>query len=166
MTAILRKLPMFLWLVLVWLLLWGSFDLGLVVLGVLVAVGVLALYPVRPVCSSLRPRPIALLRLVGYLVADLVISAVKVGWQVLRHGRAVRGAVVAVPVLSDVDWLVAAAANLLSLGPGKSVVQLDRAGRVFYVYALNPGDPARVREDVLHLQRRVLRAFGAKEDPL
>ncbi|MCP3804369.1 Na+/H+ antiporter subunit E [Allokutzneria sp. A3M-2-11 16] len=153
----------FVWLVVVWLMLWGSADLGLVLLGAVVAAGVLLLYPLPPVRSRVLRRPHRLVGLGLFLVADLVISGIRVAWDAARYGRKVRAAVIAVPVLSDEDYVIATAANLLSLGPGKFVLQLDRRERVFYVYALGVRSAAevdRARADVLGLQRRVIKAFG------
>ncbi|WP_086820604.1 Na+/H+ antiporter subunit E [Allokutzneria sp. NRRL B-24872] len=153
----------FVWLVVVWLMLWGSADLGLVLLGGVVAAGVLLLYPLPAVRSRVLRRPHRLFGLGLFLLADLVTSGIRVAWEALRYGRKVRAAVIAVPVLSDEDYVIATAANLLSLGPGKFVLQLDRRERIFYVYALGVRSDAevdRAREDVLGLQRRVIKAFG------
>ncbi|MFB9907507.1 Na+/H+ antiporter subunit E [Allokutzneria oryzae] len=157
----------FLWLIVVWLMLWGSVDLGLVLLGAVVAAAILTLYPLPSIRFRMLARPHRLVGLGWYLVTDLVLSGVRVAWDALRYGPTVKTAVIAVPVLSDEDYVIASAANLLSLGPGKFVLQLDRRELVFYVYALgvrSDADVTRVRDEVVNLQRRVIRAFGAREE--
>lgn len=157
------RLPGVGWLTLVWVLLWGTFTPLSVVGGVLVGVGVTALFP-QPLARD-RPgiRPLRVLGLVGYLAYDLVVSGAGVSWQVLRHGRGARGAILEVPLLSTSDRVVTVTANALSLSPGTMVLQTDQERGVCYVYALGPRDRAgveRVRRQVMGMQRRVLAAFG------
>lgn len=152
-----------LWLTLVWVLLWGTGTPLSVVGGVLVAVLVTALFPHPLVPDRLRVRPLRLVGLVGYLAYDLVVSTVEVSWQVLRHGGRARGAIMAVPLLTDSDRLVTVMANALSLSPGTMVLQIDHGSGVWYVYVLGPGDGAgveRARKRTVAMQRRVLAALG------
>lgn len=158
-----RRLPMVAWLLLVWVVLWGSLKLGTVLLGALVAVGVVALFRMPSLSAPIVLRPVRFLWLVAFLGYELVSSAVSVGWYALRRGGRPGAAIVAVPVLSDVDHVIALAANLISLAPGKFVLQIDRDRRLFYVYALEVETPAQLRDArraVFNLQARVLRAFG------
>lgn len=169
MKGFLRRYPpsLFAWLVFVWLMLWGAFDLRIVVFGLIVSAAVLVLFPLPPITSPFYVRPIRLLRLTGFLAMDIVRSSVQVGLDAARHGRQARAAVVAVPVLSDVDHVIFAAANVLSLGPGTFVMQIDRTGRIFYVYVLGVrtlADVSREFEDMVDLQARVVRTFGSSAE--
>ncbi|OZM70848.1 Na+/H+ antiporter subunit E [Amycolatopsis antarctica] len=164
-----RRYPpsLFVWLVVVWFLLWGSVDVSTAVFGVLVAAAVLVLFPLPPITSRFHVRPLRLLRLAAFLVTDIVMSAVQVAWQAMRYGKDTRSGVIAVPVLSDVDHVIALAANVLSLGPGASVIQIDREHRIFYVYVLGVRDDEQVRRvynAVLVIQVLVVRAFGSAEE--
>jgi multicomponent Na+:H+ antiporter subunit E len=104
--------------------------------------------------------------LVAYLAWDLVVSTLRVSWQALRYGRDARAGIVAVTMLTDSDHLTAMVANAVSLAPGKNVLQIDRAHRICYVYALGmrEEDAESVRQDVLALERRVVRAVGSATD--
>lgn len=158
-----RRWPLICWLLLVWIMLWGSLDPGTVLLGVLVAVGVVVLFPLPRLSAPIVLRPLWLVVLAGYLCYELVGSALSVGWYALRRGHRPEAAIIAVPVLSDVDHVIALAANLISLAPGKFVLQIDRDRRLFYVYALDIGsrrDAREARRAVLGLQEKVLRAFA------
>src|SRR5262245_25765019 len=93
------RLAQLVWLAVVWVLLWGSFSPWTLVGGVLGAVAVTALFPMPPAPHRLPVRPLQVLGLLGYLAYDLVVSTVEVSWQVLRYGRAARGAIVEVPVV-------------------------------------------------------------------
>lgn len=155
------------WLTLVWVLLWGTFTPLSIVGGVLVAVSVLAAFRFPPPAPALPFRPLRLLALAGYLAYDMVVSGAGVSWQTLRYGRHARGAVFAVPLLSDSDRVVAVIANALSLSPGAMALQIDHEHDLWFVYALGPRDPAgveRARRRTMDMQRRVLAALGTADE--
>lgn len=157
------RIPQVLWLTLVWVLLWGTFTARTIVGGVLVAVAVSALFPLPPMAGRLPLRPVRILGLAGHLAVDLLRSGVQVAWETLRHGPRARAGIVAVPMLAGSVRVVAMVAAAISLTPGSFVLQLDRAGALWYVYALglaDHDDAERVRRQVLELQRRVVAAFG------
>ncbi|TLW90367.1 Na+/H+ antiporter subunit E [Saccharomonospora piscinae] len=154
------------WLFAVWLLLWRSVEPLVLVSGVLVTAVVLLLFPFRPVRSPLFVRPHRLLALWAYLGWDLVSSGLRVGWDAARSGPRTKAVIVEVPILVDRDFLVASAANMLSLGPGKFVLHIDRPQRCFYVYVLGP-DGAEVETHLraaMDMQVRVVKAFGTADE--
>ena len=155
------------WLTGVWVLLWGTFTPLSIVGGAVVAVAVLAAFRFPPPAPYLPFRPLRLLALAGYLAYDVVVSGAGVSWQTLRHGREARGAVFAVPLLSDSDRVVTVVANALSLSPGAMALQIDPEHGLWFVYALGPRDLAgveRARRRTLDMQRRVLAALGTPEE--
>ena len=155
------------WLTAVWVLLWGTFSALSIVGGVLVAVAVLAAFRFPPPAPVLPIRPLRLLALIGYLAYDTVVSGAGVSWQTLRYGRDARGAVFAVPLLSDSDRVVTVIANALSLSPGAMALQIDHEHDLWFVYALGPRDRAgveRARRAALEMQRRVIAALGTPEE--
>jgi multicomponent Na+:H+ antiporter subunit E len=161
------RLPSVIWLTLVWVLLWGTFTPLSAVGGVLLAVLVTALFRQPPASNRLPVRPLRLLALAGFLLYDLVVSGVEVSWQVLRRGPDARGAIVALPLLSRSDRVVAVMANAVSLSPGTMALQIDHDHDVWYVYALGPRDAAgveRTRLRTLDMQRRVLAALGSPDE--
>lgn len=161
------SITLFVWLVGVWLMLWGKVSIQLVVFGVVLALTVLVMYPLPRVRTRMFARPVRLLGLAAYVVVDLLLSALRVSWQSIRHGPKVRAAVIAVPSLSDVDYEIASTANMVSLAPGKFVLQIDRGQGIFYVYALGVSTPAsvvRTHNDVVDLQVRVIKVFGSASD--
>jgi multicomponent Na+:H+ antiporter subunit E len=165
-----RRVPLVVWLIAVWVLLWGSLSPKIVLSGVLVAAVVTLVFPMPPASSTLALRPLRFSRLVGYLAWDLVISTLRVSWQAVRYGRSTRAGIVAVRTKTDSDYLTAVLANALSLAPGKSALQIDRANRLCYVYALGFGDGdvsadvERVRRDVARLEEHVVRAIGSDRE--
>ena len=155
------------WLTVVWVLLWGTFTPLSIAGGVVVGVGVIAVFRFPAPADRLPFRPLPLLGLVAYLAYDVVVSGVGVSWQTLRYGPAARGAVLAVPLLSRSDRVVAMIANSLSLSPGAMALQIDQEHGLWFVYALGPRDRAGVeqtRRRTLDMQRRVIAALGTPEE--
>ncbi|WP_116048907.1 Na+/H+ antiporter subunit E [Amycolatopsis palatopharyngis] len=150
------------WLFVVWVLLWGSTSPVVVLFGAIVAVTTLLLFPL-PTRSGVFARPLRLLALVGYMAWDLLTSAVRGSWEVLRFGRKTCSAVFAVPILAEADHVIVASANLVSLTPDTFVLQIDRQGGIFYVYLLGARSEDaldRAYHQVVDLQVRVLKALG------
>jgi multicomponent Na+:H+ antiporter subunit E len=155
------------WLTLVWVLLWGTFTPLSVLGGALVAVAVLSAFRFPPAEAHLPIRPLRLLGLVVYLVYDVMVSGAEVSWQTLRYGRTARGAVIAVPLLSSSDRVVAVIASALSLSPGAMALQIDHEHGLWFVYALGPRDRAgveRSRRRTMDMQRRVIAALGTPDE--
>ncbi|RZT84653.1 multisubunit sodium/proton antiporter MrpE subunit [Pseudonocardia sediminis] len=161
-----RRLPQVLGLTLVWVALWGVFSPKIILGGLIVAVAVTVMFPM-PLLDRLPVRPWPLLRLVGFLLVDLVRSGFSVGWETVRHGPRARAGIIAVPMLTRSGRVATMVAGTLSLAPGSFVLQIDRRRGVWYVYALgvtSEADVERVREQVLTLQRRVIAAFGHPDE--
>ncbi len=159
-----RRVPTLLWLFVVWLLLWWEVTPLAVASGVAVAVTIVVLFPLPDITERLVVRPIPLLLLAGFVLYDVASSAIRVGWDAVRHGSSVSTSIVAVDLLSDDDVPTAVAASLLTLSPGTFVVAIDRAERRYYVHALGTAggfDVTQVRTTASRLQRLVLRTFGA-----
>jgi multicomponent Na+:H+ antiporter subunit E len=155
------------WLTLVWVLLWGTFTPLSIVGGVLVGLLVIGAFRFPPAAAHLPVRPLRLLGLIGYLAYDMVVSGAEVSWQTLRYGRAARGAVFEVPLLSGSDRVVTVVANALSLSPGAMALQIDQEHGLWFVYALGPRDRAgveRSRRRTMDMQRRVIAALGTPDE--
>ena len=162
----LRRIPLVIWLTLVWVMLWGTFDAGTVFFGVVVALLISTLFPSPVIRTNIVPRPLGLVRLVLYLAVDLIASTVRVSWQSVRYGKAATSAIVEVELLTDSDHITAMVANAVSLAPGNFMLQIDRVNRVCYVYSLGVTEERveRVRADVLRMEDRVVRAVGSASD--
>jgi len=167
MMRIRARWPQLVWLTAVWVLLWGTFSVKSMVGGVLVAALVTAFFPLPLTGERLPFRPLRLLRLSGYLAYDLMVSSVEISWETLRYGPRTTAGIVAVPLQTGSALVAAAVADAVSLAPGTFVLQTDRRRGICYVYALGmrgPDDVARVRREVLMLQRRVINALGSRAE--
>ena len=85
-----HQVPLLVWLVLVWMLLWGTWSWANLISGALLAVAVTVLLPLPPVVGGTRLHPAGLLVYLGHFVVDLVMSAAQVAGVVIsttpQHG--------------------------------------------------------------------------------
>lgn len=161
------RLPLALWLTVVWVGLWGQVTAANVLGGLAVATALLVLLPLPATPAAGRLRPLPALGVAATFAWDLLSANVVVAAQVLRAatglGRPLREAVVAVPVRGASDQLVTMVANMVSLTPGTLTLEIDRVADVLYVHVLDLDDPVELRRTVRSMEERVIRAFGADE---
>jgi multicomponent Na+:H+ antiporter subunit E len=158
------QLPLLGWLVLVWMLLWGTWSWANLLSGLLVGALVMSVLPLPPVEGGHRVRPLPLLVFLGHFVVDLVTSAAQVAWLSLRPGPRWTGAIVRVRLRTDSDLLLTMVAEALTLVPGSVVIDLDREHSVLtmhLLYVRDLDDVARQKADVLRTEDRLVRAFGS-----
>jgi multicomponent Na+:H+ antiporter subunit E len=162
-----HQLPLLAWLVLVWILLWGTWSWANLLSGLLVALAVTVLLPLPAVAGGIRVRPLSLLGFLGHFLVDLAISGAQVAWQALRPGSQRRSAIVRVELRTDSDLLLTIIAQTLSLVPGSLVLDLDREERSIALHLLHVRDHEHVEREkagVLATEDRVVRAFGSPEE--
>lgn len=166
-TRLRHQIPLLAWLVLVWVLLWGTFSWANLLSGLVVALVVLVLLPLPHVAGGTRVRPWPLLVFLGHFLADLVVSGAEVAWETLRPGGMRGAAIVQVQLRVDSDLLLTMVAEATSLVPGSLVLDLDRERRVITLHVLparSLEDVARKRAHVLVVEGRLARALGSAED--
>ncbi|GAA3182166.1 Na+/H+ antiporter subunit E [Blastococcus jejuensis] len=159
-----HQLPLLVWLVLVWNLLWGTWSWANLISGTLVALAVTVLLPLPPVTGGTRVRPVALLVFLGTFLLDLVISGAQVAWQTIRPSGIRRSAILSVQLRTDSDLLMTIVAEATALVPGSLVIDMDRERQTLAVHVLHVTDLADVerrRASVLLTEDRVVRAFGS-----
>ncbi|SFE06996.1 Na+/H+ antiporter subunit E [Blastococcus tunisiensis] len=162
-----HQLPLLVWLVLVWNLLWGTWSWANLISGVLVALAVTLLLPLPPVVGGARVRPVALVRFLGHFVYDLIKSGALVAWQTVRPRGIDRSAIITVQLRTDSDLLLTILAESLTLVPGSMVIDLDRERRTLGLHILHvvdEGDVEAQRASVLAEEERVVRAFGSPDE--
>lgn len=152
-----------LWLLAVWLVLWGRVTPVIVLGGFAVAVALVQGVRLPQVRLRLRPRPGLLLVELGRLASDIGRSTGLLAWAVMTSGPSTRSSVVRVPVRASDPGLAVLVATWVSITPGSLVLQLDPDGREMVVHMAPAKDPDTVRHEVVDLQRRLLRALGGEE---
>lgn len=164
-TALWRQLPFFVWLVAVWVALWGQFTVLAVVTGVIVAVFVTVQFRLPPVELSGRLNLWwGIVFLVEFLAA-VVQGSLVVAWQVVDPRRGPGAAIIAVPLVTDDDLIMTHVGVTCSLIPGSLVIDIDRDRRVLYMHVLGARSDAQVekhRRQVYYWEERIVRAVGSR----
>jgi multicomponent Na+:H+ antiporter subunit E len=166
-TQLRHQLPLLIWLVLVWNLLWGTWSWANLISGVLVALAVTVVLPLPPVVGGARVHPVALAVFLGTFLADLVRAGAIVAWQTIRPRGISRSAIVRVRLRTDSDLLLTITTAAVTLVPGSMVIEIDRDHREVGLHVLSVDDDAdleRQRRSVLSTEERVVRAFGTREE--
>ncbi|GAA1703666.1 Na+/H+ antiporter subunit E [Microbacterium sediminicola] len=160
-----RQWPFLLWLTALWMLLWGQFTVLAFLTGLIAAVAVTTVFRLPPIGLSGRVNPWYALVFVVTFVGALVKGSLTVAWQVLDLRRQPRAAVIAVPLRTDDDLIMAHTAVTASLIPGSLVLDIDRGRRVLYLHVIGVRGDADVdahRAETLAWEARVIRAFGSR----
>jgi multicomponent Na+:H+ antiporter subunit E len=159
--------PMLIGLTVVWVLLWGGLNVANVLSGLVVAVIVMLVFPLPPIVFGGRLRPVGLLRLAGWFVAELVVASAQVGAQALRIGPRPLNAVIQVDLRSRSDLYLTLTAELLSLVPGSLVVEARRSTSTLFLHVLavrSESDVEEARRRALRQEERVMRALASDEE--
>lgn len=166
------------WLTVLWVMLWGRVTVANVVGGLGVAVGVVLFARLDPV--ALRPthfRPLWALLYVVTLVWKLLVSNVRLAYEILTPGDGTYTGIIAIRIRGGSDAAVNLVANSITLTPGTMTIDVERhdvdpdspdaelqAGATLYVHGMYMRDVDAVRRDVLRLEALALHAFGSHED--
>lgn len=153
-----------LFILVVWLALWGEVSAVNVASGVLV-VAVLALL-FRPEPRGHRLHFLGLVRLLGVFVWRLLSSSATVVLAVLAPTPArLRSGVVGVPLSHPSTLVATIVADAISLTPGTLTLEARYADEspestppVLYIHVLGLSDPAAIRDDVRRLEALVMSA--------
>lgn len=144
-----------------WLLAWGQVSTANVVSGVVLIGLLLVAFPDGRGSPSGAPvRPLAIARLVGYVVVNLVVANLVVARQILaRRSRINTGVVDYVPECAD-DLVITLVANIIALSPGTMTVDVEREPAGLSVHFLMLDDEEAARRSIAHLESLVIAATG------
>lgn len=154
------------WLLGVWLLLWGSISPLTIVSGLVIAIGLLWATPQPAVEIGLRFRPLAALSLLLYLTLDLFVSSSRVAWQILTP-RLPESAIYDVPLRVRGGLMITMVAVAVTAVPGSTVVDARPEDGMLQIHVFDASSPeaeANIRRDVRLLERRITAAFGSRAE--
>ena len=140
-----------------WALLAGSLTVGQLFLGFIV--GYAALWISSPLHgpSDYFSRLPRVIRLIGFFLYELVVSSLRVVWDVVTPPILAKPGIVAVPLETSSDGEIFLLSSLVSLTPGTLSLDVSRDRRILYVHAMFADDPEAVRLSVKRgMERRVL----------
>lgn len=160
------QLPFSVWLIAVWMMLWGQFTLLAAVTGIIVAILVTRVFRLPPVELSGRLNPWYLIVFAVLFLGAVVAGSLQVAWLVLRPRGRPRSAIMAVPLRTDDDLIMTHVGVTASLIPGSLVTDTDRDRRIIYLHVFGVeslDDVEKQRAQVLRWERRIVRAVGSRE---
>lgn len=165
LTQLWRQLPFFVWLVALWMLLWGQFTWMAFLTGLIAAVFVTRVFRLPPVELSGRVNLWFGAIFVFEFIVALVRGSLTVAGQVLDFRRQPGAAIIAVPLVTDDDLIMTHTAVTASLIPGSLIVDSDRDRRILYLHVIGVRSAAAVeaqRDSVRHWERRIVMAVGSR----
>lgn len=160
-STLVRRLPHVVWLLLVWVSLWGEASFANLLSGVLV-VGLVSWFFVdagpRP-ASPVRPR--AILEFIGFFSASLAASTAGVARAVLS-GQDLSPGVISFGMRDVSDAVVTLVANSITLTPGTMTldVRYDGDDAILFVHVFDLADEVAVRADLQRMMGYAVLAFG------
>ncbi|MGP3533525.1 Na+/H+ antiporter subunit E [Microbacterium sp. RD1] len=160
-----RQLPFFVWLIALWMLLWGQFTVMAFLTGLIAAVAVTRVFRLPPVQLSGRLNPWYGLVFVVTFLFDVVRGSLLVALQVLDPRRQPGAAIIAVQLRTDDDLIMTHVGVTASLIPGSLIVEADRDRRILYLHVIgvrSDDDLDKQRDAVLGFERRIVRAVGSR----
>lgn len=162
-----QKLPLLVWLVVVWGALWQDFSVGNLAFGALIALGVSQALYLPPVELSGRFNVLRAVVLLFWFLKEITVASFQVLFWAIAKGPRIRNAVIAVPLRSPSDLLMTAVGHVLSLIPGSLVVEVDRGTATLYVHAMNAPTPEsveKIRSGIQDIEARLIQVMGTKEE--
>jgi multicomponent Na+:H+ antiporter subunit E len=150
------------WLILVWMLLWGTVSAANVISGLAIALMITLLLPLPAVPVEGRVHPLSLLLLIGLVAYELLMSSLQVAWLAMRPGPPPRSAVLRAHLDIKSDLVLALAVNIVTLTPGSMVLEIDRARRLIYVHVIDVGSDkavSRFYRQVSRIERLLVATF-------
>ena len=151
------------WLAALWLMLWGEVSVANAVSGLLVAIGVLAIFRPRPAEHLGRFRPLAAVRFLAYFLWKLIEASLVVAWEIVTPKNRINQGVVTVPIRDFSDALTTLVANAISLTPGTLTLEANPEADVLVVHVLHLHSVEDVRRQLEHLELLAAKAFGSEE---
>jgi len=167
LVSVANQLPAIAGLIVLWMLLWGSFSWLNFVTGAGIAVLVSVSFYLVPVQLSNRINPWFVFSYLVRLIIDIVRASVQVAGLALSPRLVTSNAIMAVHLRSRSDLILTWTAVSTSIVPGSIVVDIDREHSTLYLHVLDVHSAAgleRFRRAVLETERRIIRAVGSRQD--
>ena len=144
-------------LALIWVALWGEFTAANFFVGLIVGYLVLA-FALRnkPAFASYVAKVPRAISFFFYFNRELLLSNLKVAYDVLTPTHHMRPGVIAVALEAKLDGEITILANLISLTPGTLSLDVSSDRKVLYIHVMYLTDEVEVVRSIKDLERRVL----------
>jgi multicomponent Na+:H+ antiporter subunit E len=155
------------WLILVWILLWGTASAANILSGLAIALLITLLLPLPAVPVEGRLHPLSLVRLIVTVFYYLALSSVQVAWLAIKPGPPPLSAVLRAHVAVKSDLVLALAVNIFNLIPGSIVLEIDQTRRMLYMHVIDVGSDravSRFYRQVGVVERLLVSTFEREAD--
>jgi len=135
----------------------GQLDLSGFLTGFLV--GYMALWLTKPLYGQTRyfERLPKVLGLIGFFGKELLVSNLRVLWDVITPRHISRPGIIGIPLDARTDGEIMLVANLISLTPGTLSLDVSEDRRMLYVHVMFLDDVDQTRAQIKQgLEKRVL----------
>jgi multicomponent Na+:H+ antiporter subunit E len=152
------------WLTVVWIMLWGNVSFANVIGGLVVALLVLAIFPLPRLIVGVKLRPVAFVALLARFLFDVVKASMHIAWVAVRPQPVPHSSVMVVQLVGREELFQTIVGLMVSLVPGSLVVDLDSRRGLLALHYFGVSDERKLeaaRADVLALEQRVLKALAA-----
>jgi multicomponent Na+:H+ antiporter subunit E len=125
------------------------------------AIGYLALWITRPLYEPTLyfAKVSNILRLLGYFIWQLIVSNLRVLWDVITPTHISKPGIIGVPLDAKSDFEIMLVANLVSLTPGTLTLDISADRKILYVHVMFLDDVEAMRLQIKKgIEQRVLEA--------
>lgn len=144
-------------LALLWSAVTGTVTLGNLGVGFVIGMGVIAMVGRALGDSHYLTRFFRGLGLAGFFLWELLVSSLRVAWDVLDPNHDIRPAIVAVPLDIEDEGEITLLANLISLTPGTLSLDVSKDKKTLYVHAMYVDDADAFRREIKRdFERRII----------
>lgn len=161
------EIPLILWLMLVWAVLWGEVSAKNLLVGLVLSLLVTRALALPPVQLSSRFNVVHAATLLITFVWQVTRASFEVMWTVIAHGPRASSAITAVQLRSHSDLILTATGNTTGLIPGSVLLEVDRPSAILYFHVLDVHDDEDIehfRESVRNTEAAWIRMMGSPED--
>lgn len=166
-TPLKAELPLILFLGILWMVVWQSFDIGTFILGLLYGTAAVRVFYLPPLRGSGRLNPLWALVFTARFLGKMVVASFQVSWLAIVKGPRVRNSIISIQLRSHDDLIVTLTGHALALVPGSLVLEVDRTTATLYLHALNVTDDHAaelIRQDALRTEALLIRTLGNRSD--
>lgn len=125
-------------------------------------IGYMALWVTRPLYGQTTyfMRVVKILQLAGYFIWQLLVSNLRVFWDVVTPRQISKPGVISVPLDAESDFEIMMVANLVSLTPGSLSLDVSDDRKSLYVHMMFLDDVEAARREIKQgIEKRVLEAI-------
>lgn len=161
------EIPLILWLMLVWAVLWGELTAKNLLVGLVLSLLVTRALALQPVQLSSRFNVLHAVTLFVTFLWQVIRASFEVMWTVIAHGPRASSSVTAVQMRSHSDLIMTATGSTTGLIPGSVLLEVDRPNATLYFHVLDVHDDEDIehfRESVRNTEAAWIRMMGSPED--